>query len=196
MSTAPEADPNRIASAAAQTSAAACGQRRSQCCAGWERRTLAAGRPRSPSHAHNQCLAGVRPAVRQELAPPAAESWAARDGIPCRGRSVVARRSETRACARRPPLAYDLREPDWARIGRLSRCRAFAALVGAGGGLSCAGDISMQAVRDQKFGRRRMLAVSLLVLGVTVVSTVGACAESDKFNFKPRGTESPIRHGG
>ena len=102
MSTAPEADPNRIISAAAQASAAACGQRRSRCCAGWERRMLAAGRPRSRSHAHNQCVAGVRPAVRQELAPPAAESWAAHDGIPRRGRSVVARRSGARACARQP----------------------------------------------------------------------------------------------
>ena len=54
----------------------------------------------------------------------------------------------------------------------------------------------MQVVRDRKFGRRRLLAVSVLILGVTVVSAVGACAESEKFEFKPRGVDSPIRHRG
>ena len=54
----------------------------------------------------------------------------------------------------------------------------------------------MQGIRDRKLGRRRLLAVAGLVLGVTVASTVAACAESGKFNFKPRGMESPIRHDG
>ena len=47
-----------------------------------------------------------------------------------------------------------------------------------------------------KLGRRRVLVVSMLFLGVAVVSAVGACAESDRFEFKPRGVDSPIRHGG
>ena len=44
----------------------------------------------------------------------------------------------------------------------------------------------MRAARDRKLGRRRLLVVSALVLGVTVASTVGACADSDKFDWKPR----------
>ena len=54
----------------------------------------------------------------------------------------------------------------------------------------------MQVLRDRKLGRRRVLVVSMLFLGVAVVSAVGACAESDRFEFKPRGVDSPIRHGG
>ena len=51
---------------------------------------------------------------------------------------------------------------------------------------SCVRRTSMRATRDRKLGRRRLLVVSALVLGVTVASTVGACADSDKFDFKPR----------
>ena len=54
----------------------------------------------------------------------------------------------------------------------------------------------MQRIRDRRLGRRRLLAVAVLILSVTSASTVAACAESDKFNFKPRGMESPIRHQG
>ena len=45
----------------------------------------------------------------------------------------------------------------------------------------------MQVVRDRKLGCRRLLAVAVLMLGVTVASTAAACAESDRFEFKPRG---------
>ena len=54
----------------------------------------------------------------------------------------------------------------------------------------------MRGKRDPKLGRRRLLAVSVLILGVAVASTVGACAESDEFDFKPRGTRTPVRDGG
>ena len=55
-------------------------------------------------------------------------------------------------------------------------------------------DAGEDAIR--KLGRRRLLAVSGLILGVAVASTVGACAESDEFDFKPRGTRTPVRDGG
>jgi len=54
----------------------------------------------------------------------------------------------------------------------------------------------MQGQHDRKLGRRRLLAVAVLFLSVTASSSVAACAESDKFDFKPRGMESPIRHQG
>jgi hypothetical protein len=36
-------------------------------------------------------------------------------------------------------------------------------------------------------GRRRLLAVTALVLGAAVATAVAACAESDSFDFKPTG---------
>lgn len=60
----------------------------------------------------------------------------------------------------------------------------------------CAGDASMREKRDRKLGRRRLLAASVLILGVAVASTVGACADSDEFDFKPRGTRTPVSQGG
>ena len=54
----------------------------------------------------------------------------------------------------------------------------------------------MQKIRDRRLGRRRLLAVAVLILSVTAASTVAACEESDRFDFKPRGTEAPIRHQG
>ena len=37
---------------------------------------------------------------------------------------------------------------------------------------------------------------SVLILGAAVASTVSACADSDEFDFKPRGTKTPIAQGG
>jgi len=54
----------------------------------------------------------------------------------------------------------------------------------------------MREKRDRKLGRRRLLAVSVLILGVAVASTVSACADSDEFDFKPRGTRTPVSQGG
>jgi len=54
----------------------------------------------------------------------------------------------------------------------------------------------MRGRLDRKLGRRRLVAVSVLILGVAVASTVGACADSDEFDFKPRGTRTPVSQGG
>ena len=47
-------------------------------------------------------------------------------------------------------------------------------------------EASTQATRSQTYGRRRLLAVSALALGVAAVSIVGACADSDDFKFEPK----------
>lgn len=45
---------------------------------------------------------------------------------------------------------------------------------------------SIQPTQHRTVGRRRLLAISALALGVVVASTVGACTDSDDFGFEPR----------
>jgi hypothetical protein len=47
-------------------------------------------------------------------------------------------------------------------------------------------EASKKTARNRKFGRRRLLSGAALAVGIVAVSTVGACGESEGFEFKPR----------